>query len=103
MNNQPHLKDDLRVREEAIRTLSEAANMHKLEAIKWGREQDSNEDRISNLSVSFVQSPLKAYQHPIGCHHGTTVSESSTLVHPHLNSPLPIHHARRLRNVRGQI
>ncbi|PFH45209.1 hypothetical protein AMATHDRAFT_200766 [Amanita thiersii Skay4041] len=42
-------RDDLRVREEVIRNLREAASMHEVEAGKWAREHESYEDRIIQL------------------------------------------------------
>ncbi|KAM6490669.1 hypothetical protein JOM56_014012 [Amanita muscaria] len=47
-------RDNLRIREEAVRTLREAANMHELETAKMSREQDSYEARIANLESELT-------------------------------------------------
>ncbi|KAK2459883.1 hypothetical protein APHAL10511_008083 [Amanita phalloides] len=46
-------RDDLRIREEFIRTLREAATMHELEVGKWAREEQSYEDRIAHLETEL--------------------------------------------------
>lgn len=47
-------RDDLRIREEAIRTLRDAATMHEHEARKWLREQESYEERIAHLETDLT-------------------------------------------------
>lgn len=42
-------RDDLRLREELIRSLREAATLHEVETGKWAKEQQSYEDRIAHL------------------------------------------------------
>ncbi|KAG7089133.1 hypothetical protein E1B28_010841 [Marasmius oreades] len=47
-------RDDLRRRDEAIRTLTDAASMHESEQTKWNRERDSYEDRIERLEEELL-------------------------------------------------
>ncbi|KAF8627304.1 hypothetical protein AX15_004444 [Amanita polypyramis BW_CC] len=47
-------RDDLRIREETIRALREAATQHELEAAKWARERDSYEERIVHLEAELT-------------------------------------------------
>ena len=42
-------RSDLRLREETIRSLKDAASVHEAEALKWLREREMYEDRIALL------------------------------------------------------
>lgn len=55
-------RDDLRKREDAIRTLREAAALHEIETHKWQREHETYEDRINQLEVE-LSSALEAHTH----------------------------------------
>ena len=55
-------RDDLRKREDAIRTLREAAALHEIETHKWQREHETYEDRINQLELE-LSSALEAHTH----------------------------------------
>lgn len=42
-------RDDLRRRDETIRTLRESAALHEIEVVKWQKEHDTYEERLSAL------------------------------------------------------
>ncbi|KAK7035562.1 hypothetical protein VNI00_011855 [Paramarasmius palmivorus] len=47
-------RDDLRSRDEAIRSLNDAAQLHEMEAGKWSREREVYEERIGRLEEELV-------------------------------------------------
>ncbi|KAL0574426.1 hypothetical protein V5O48_007529 [Marasmius crinis-equi] len=49
-------RDDLRRRDETIRNLTDAAQMHELEQNKWARERDVTEARIAQLEEEIMTS-----------------------------------------------
>ncbi|KAF8626934.1 hypothetical protein AX17_006434 [Amanita inopinata Kibby_2008] len=46
-------RDDLRIREDAIRNLRESATLHEFEAAKWAREHESYEERLAQLEAEL--------------------------------------------------
>jgi hypothetical protein len=53
-------RDDLRRRDETIRTLREAVSLHEIETGKWAKEHDSYEERISQLELELSRA-MEAY------------------------------------------
>ncbi|PPQ92590.1 hypothetical protein CVT25_007282 [Psilocybe cyanescens] len=55
-------RDDLRKREETIRSLKDAVSLHEIETGKWTKEHESYEDRIAQLEIE-LSTALEAHTH----------------------------------------
>lgn len=53
-------RDDLRKREETIRSLREAVSLHEIETGKWAKEHESYEERIAQLEME-LSSAMEAF------------------------------------------
>lgn len=55
-------RDDLRKREETIRSLREAVSLHEIETAKWAKEHETYEERIVQLEMELSLA-LEAHRH----------------------------------------
>ncbi|KAF8910537.1 hypothetical protein CPB84DRAFT_1763906 [Gymnopilus junonius] len=55
-------RDDLRKREETIRSLREAVSLHEIESAKWTKEHENYEERIVQLEME-LNLALEAHRH----------------------------------------
>lgn len=53
-------RDDLRKREETIRSLRDAVSLHEIETGKWAKEHESYEERIAQLEIE-LSSAMEAF------------------------------------------